>query len=80
MVARSPSPKSKAFEHASNAFTRVKGKVFEAHLTVDKLNLWRLDADRLLFLRFDIRLHLLPMLDQVFQHDRKALSNGVLEF
>jgi hypothetical protein len=69
VVSRSPSLKSKAFEHASNALTRIKGKPFDAHLSVDKFNLWRLDADRLLFSRFDIGSRVVPTLHQVFEDD-----------
>jgi hypothetical protein len=69
VVSRSSSLKSKVFEHASNALTRIEGKVFDAHLGVDKFNLRGLDADRLLFFRFDIRSRVVAMLDQVFEHD-----------
>ena len=71
--------KSKAFKRTSDAFTRIERKVFDAHLAVDKFNLRRLDADHLLVLCFDVWLHVLPMLNQVLEHHRKALTNGVLD-
>jgi hypothetical protein len=69
VIPGAPSLKSKAFEHASNALARIKGKVFDAHLSVNKFDLWRLDADRLLFCGFDIESHVLPTLHQVFEDD-----------
>jgi hypothetical protein len=34
VVARSPSLKPQAFEHTSNAFTRIERKAFDAHLII----------------------------------------------
>ena len=50
VIPGTPSLKSKAFEHASDALARIERKVFDTPLGADQFNFWRLDANGTLIL------------------------------
>jgi hypothetical protein len=77
VISGAPSDEPEALENASDAFSRIEGKVFDAHLGANKFDFRGLDADSLLLFPMGLSFTVV-LLDQVFEHDRKALSNGVL--